>query len=376
MPYYDGYPFRFGAAPCCCPDCWRFLDEFDREDSTELGDNWNESEGQANGDWGIEDERLVEKYGAEGGTADAVVFCKRRVPDRSRGEMYVFVDVIGASMGDVFRIYPCCPAEDEKGPVTCEYTMGAEGMWIVKIIASGVEEESVQMLASPIAVDTVRLYACADHKVSMVLAGVVSDRDPSAWADSCDPGDGPHAALGHDNVENGAVFDDFNVGELRKYTKLCYSCWCTCQGYPPKKVLHAQFYAAVDRSNCLNGLTWEMTWQWNAGVPRWFGQVDIPATESGGESATWQFELVCTSGADENNPNWPGKNFTLRKLMPLGYCGTSDPLVANQSSSSCHDDLTLQFGPWLMTNTDLACRQCYLPLGGPVSGTYYVVITE
>jgi len=47
---------------CCCSGCWVFEDNFNRDQSTDIGGNWNEVEG----DWGIIgseiEGELIERY--------------------------------------------------------------------------------------------------------------------------------------------------------------------------------------------------------------------------------------------------------------------------------------------------------------------------
>ena len=46
---------------CCCGgDCFEFLDDFGRDDSTDPGASWYESKG----DWGIKSDKLVEEWTA------------------------------------------------------------------------------------------------------------------------------------------------------------------------------------------------------------------------------------------------------------------------------------------------------------------------
>jgi hypothetical protein len=56
-------PVGISVEPACCPcECWIFGDDFNRDQSTDLGANWNE----VLGDWGIVvtgfEGELVEKY--------------------------------------------------------------------------------------------------------------------------------------------------------------------------------------------------------------------------------------------------------------------------------------------------------------------------
>jgi hypothetical protein len=373
--------------PCCC-GCWQVFDNFDRDDSTDVSSRWNESTGDANGDWGISGWTLIEKYGgSREGTADAVIFCTSGEPARSAGEQSIGIDVVDAQSGDVFRIYPACTDAETLGTTTVEFRNIGGGEW-----TTTVGGDSVQQTATLIVEDTNHLWVCVDHKTGQLTAGVTSDDDPYLWLDNYDAGTGRYVALGHDNETYGAVFDNFVFSELRKGTKLCADCFCGCLGYTPKKSLVATFTDATDRASCLapggTGRTIDLEWEWNSGLQRWYGEITVPGGDHGSDTML-AFALKCAQ-ADDDDPDWPGKNFTLDFIstnccaLNSNGCGVYQPIA---EESTCEDPFSLVFGPFLLGCTDLTCNLCYnantpavmgmCDTGDPnFDGEYYIVITE
>ena len=114
MPYISDFPFRFGPAPCCCPDpgCEAFADDFYRANSTDLGPNWNEI---SPSDWEILNFMLHEKAGTSEGTDGAKVFCTIPTSVASPGMMYMQVTILFAAIGDKFSLYSCAESSSSLG---------------------------------------------------------------------------------------------------------------------------------------------------------------------------------------------------------------------------------------------------------------------
>jgi hypothetical protein len=296
------------------------------------------------------------------GTADAVILCTQPVPDRSAGEMDISVKVVDSQTGDVFRIYPACTSSEALGPITVEFENLGGGEWKVSC-----GSDFITQTASLVAPDTVQLQVCADHSVGMIKAGLASPSgadDAYLWLDDTDAGTGRYAAIGHDNGtspnNNGVIFDDFQIAELRTETIFCDDCFCWCLGKVPKKTLLISVIDPVNRAQCLIDLFGTLEWEWNSGAPRWYGEIDVPAW-GGGSSETMTFDVRCAQSGDDD-PEWPGKNFTLdfgTRCCDANSngCGTYQPIA---DKSSCNS-FQLKFGPFVLTSGDLNCRACWQP---------------
>ncbi len=383
------YPNRYGlpgwalSSECCCT-CMLFQDEFNRPDSANLGSDWNE----VTGDWGILDEQLVEDYSTgTDGTADAVLLCTQPVPLRSLGEMYIDIDVPIANLavGDVFKIFPCCPTTSSIGDVTATFTYlgndypDGKGYWQIELTPSS-GDESTDIIASQAVEETIcqTLKVCADHETKMVRAGISpAVNELSAWTDE-DPGDGRYAGIGHDNTTHLTKLDSFEMGELRTATKLCHKCLCPCDPViPMPPVLTGQFlYTDEDserqRALCLEGISWTMNYTSGPTIVHWIGSVTIG-------SETIEFTLVCGDGG----------LFTLNVTAP-NTCITLIPQnnrISAPHASTC-DPIALVFGPYTL-DFAMDCSLCYpqytpgdcmIPVPPPTSktcfGDYYIVFTE
>lgn len=316
--------------------------------------------------------------------------------------MVLRVVVIDPEAGDVFRLFPACVYEDSEysiGLIYAEFVYMGAGVWSIEVIEVATLDvlAAVEQTSAPIVEGEHTLFVCVDHSTEMVKAGIISDgQDGPAWASDVDPGEGRYFALGHDNATNGGTFDDFYVTELRAGTLTCSECWCYCWDYPPGPQLHAEFYSASGRAHCLapdppeSPLSWAMVYEWNTGLARWYGEVVIPPGDHGSEE-TFEFSLTCSSDNDDD-PAWPGRNFTLDWVSNRccdynsNGCGTYLPIAA---ASTC-DPFVLVFGPFVLRCDDLNCNACWnalTPAKPPpdigcdesspnVSGEFYIVITD
>lgn len=280
------FPFRFGAAPCCCEySCFKFEDATFGSPGTTLSSDWDETTGSAHGNWEVLFEippgggfflhELAGTAKGTDGTADAIVFCTQKVPEHSSGEMHISVDVLERKVGDVYRIYPCCTAVGTLGPVKVEFTVGDADVWTIEIFLDSVSQATSLMTAT----DDYRvtLHVCADHGNKMVTAtisGLLVTGSDIAWGDACDPGSGRYCAIGHDNDGSGAIFDVFVFEELRLPNGVwCYQCWCSCMSVVVPKTLALSFNG-YGTATCLNDL--DITLEWDGGsvaIPNWTGEV-------------------------------------------------------------------------------------------------------
>ena len=383
MPLYVDFPFRFGPGPCCCP-CWQFTDDFYRNPSTDVGEDWNESEGDANGDWGIADWHLYEKVGG-GGTADAVIFCRLPCPDPSGGKVFILFEIWEPVTGDKDYVYPCCPDDDTLGDLEVEFhCTTAPSAWTVTVRGAGGDHGTGNFTATVFEDDLsadvyVKGVICLDEEVGQLKAYLLSTGDAPVWVDDADLTTDRYVALGHDNETSGVIFDNFTYGELRTPSgQICYGCFCLCLDMPLPRTLKATIEAEIvapdNRAKCMDGLEFELEWDWAAGAGIWKGTVTVPATDDGGESRDIDFWLGC-SASNDNDPDWPGRNISMAKMFMGNTCGTDQQLTAIAADSDC-DPLKLKFGPWQLVKNDMSCRVCWLPTTGPDSGEYYIWITE
>jgi hypothetical protein len=393
------FPFRFGPGPCCCP-CWEFLDNFNRTPDTDIGSNWHEQLG----DWDIVgsagDGRLHEKHDEAGGTADAMVICTKPVPYHSAGEMNVSVWFCNPQTGDINYIYPACTTIHTHGPCVVKFECtSAPNLWTATVYINGTAEGTRNFDAPNYGTEvSPAVYAavCVDdhdspdvHMIKVNMWVVNTYGQEPLWIDDHDAGSGRYAGLGHDNVNTGVLFDNFGLYELRLASgEICSECFCSCHGHPPNKALHAVFYNATDRAACMDGIGWDMNWQWALGVGTWHGHVTVPATAEGGLATEFAYSLHCPV----SNPSNPDMKFSLVKdSTDCGKDGNG-PWLPIAVSSTC-DPFSLVFGPFhlqarlLFGGNDTECDVCFLryvpaaldcidPPADHCFGEFYIVITE
>jgi hypothetical protein len=384
-----------GRRRCCCGICWSFLDNFNRTPSDDIGPNWHEELGEWDIIGSAEEGWLHEKHDG-GGTANATVICTRPVPLHSAGEMSISVWFCDPQTGDINYIYPACIDESTHGPCVVKFECTtAPARWTVTVLLSGTSIGTRDYVA---AVDNTTNYpsvgatVCVDDhdapEIHMIKAYMPNSAGTEPiWIDNNDAGDGRYAGLGHDNPTTGVIFNNFALYELRLANgTMCVDCFCNCLGHPPQKALHAVYHDATYRAACMEGVGWDMDWEWTTGVGSWHGHVTVPATAEGGLATEFAYVLTCAE-ADDNDPTWPGKNFDLS--MPMGvWCGTDGSAAREPVAelSTC-DPFSLTFGPYhLSARDDLMCNVC-LPIGTPSDcygltpsdlcfGEFYIVITE
>lgn len=376
----SGNPQHTGIAaaqPCCPCVCFSFEDDFNTvPDTTNLGSAWYEHTGQ----WGIESLKCVEKYGDTEGTADAILMCTLPITDHVENGMHVAVSFIDSQVGDIYRIYVCCDEYDEPETGLLVEFENLDGTWWKTTITGGGTDGTVNQIPDPSGYPGggVRGWVCADHLTGQVKAGMVTAGYEYAWADDLDPGPGRYCGFGHDNEEHQNVFDDFVFGELRTVSEVCSDCWCWCLREASKRHLMATIVNASQRAACLNGVTWNMDWEWNSGLERYVGTAEYPNYSYGYTSV--DFVLQCFAG-DDDDEDWPGRNWMLTwgPLMQCcvantGGCDAGHIPVAELSRCS---PFSLVFGPFTLVYDDLVCTACYAP--GDMTyetGTYYIMITE
>lgn len=376
MPYYPTFPFHMGPGACCCPQgCWFFFDDFGdgtaRNNTTDLGDNWNEEVG----DWGISGWTLVENYGTGGGTADAVLITTQAEPASSAGEQYMQLHIYDAQTGDVYRLYPACPDTETTGPLTATFTCTtAPNQWHISI---GAEEKDFVVTPDN---GWVTLLCCVDHSVGMAKAWMTRATPASpVWDDNCAPGDGRYSGCGHDNSTGlvGVIADDYFVGELRTAAGvICYDCLCRCRDYAPGKELTLTCYDATGRYACIGGESCTLTFNEDPVKLYWEGNFTV--TGPNGVAVQVRFILQCGS---EDFTEHEGYNFSLSVDFDGDCCVLNPARCAGSratDASSC-SAFHLVFGPYQATGAfgDLNCWLCYSPGEHPeiATGEFWIAVT-
>lgn len=363
-----------GARRRCCCDCWFFFDNFFRDDSTNLGGNWNE----VIGDWGIVGWELVENYSTGGGTANALLITTQEQPAATAGQQYMSLDIYDPQTGDIYYLYPCCTTTSSVGSLTATYEcVTAPSQWQVTI---GSETETMTVTAID---GWVQAICCVDDDQGMAKAWMnYGSNNVVAWDDACSPGTGRFSGCGHDNSsvspDPGAIMDNYFVGELRTAAGvLCYDCLCRCAGNAPGKTLILTIFGAVGRYACTEGETCVLSWNADPTKRYWEGTVN--AVGPNGVPTDIDFILRCTIGDSE----YEGSNFVLNTDID-GDCCQLNPArctAATATEASTCSPLSLVFGPYTATPNDLNCFLCYNPdpwgFGGtPTTGEFWVAVTE
>ena len=377
-----------GRRRCCCPgECFVFADTFAEGNTTDLGSDWNE----VSGDWGILSQELVEDYsdGADCNSG-ATLICTQPVPIYSAGEMYVQIEVQVADLtvGDVYKLYPCCTSTSDTGGVTATYTYLGDYLedglkyWQIDL-AGGVYSGTVisQVIGTP---TQITLYVCADGEVNMVRGGIdPSESKVAAWIEY-DPGSGRYAGLGHAISGKLVILDNFEMGELRIPTEVCAGCFCMCDLKPMPIHLTGTFLHTwltdATRMDCLEGITFDLDYEPGLSGPIWTGFVDIDTVESPPVTLRVSFTLACTAGWTFDIAVTDGGVPVVNNCFTgNGSLGVSVQAKTTGLYQSTCDPLSLVYGPWLVASND-ACNWCYEfmePLnpchinpGGPIGGVF------
>lgn len=378
---------------CCCgsPICFENVDDFDRADSTNLGSDWHE----AVGDWAISAYQLIET-----GTAGAKLFWTHPVPVRSRGEMHIGIEVYNHYDGAIYYLYPAAINTTTEGPVVVKFERLAMDAWEISFVGSTCTDSSIVQAPAYNPNDGLTIGCCVDDDrgVGMMRAGISAQPGyPDVWCDDADAGSGRYVGIGHGNGVNGATFDNFSTDELRKSeyprdkTLECYNCWCWCLDMVPDRHLRAEFREAYfiedgfptdcRRAYCLTQ-SWDMDWEYNVSLSRWYGEVNVPATSNGGLSIDLEFYITCSDTDDDTTA---GANFALFFAGAGESCTSANtngngPYYPIADQSTC-EPFSLLFGPFSLVLLD--CSLCW-GSGTPLSpsgsdsdrcGRYYIRVT-
>src|SRR3990167_8532478 len=388
------FPFRFGPGSCCCPSgCWSFADNFDVPASTDLGSEWNEVTGNwepigdAIAGWLHE---LAGTTPGTDGTANAKVMGTQPVPARSAGEMIVNVSIVDPVIDDVFYIFLACTDANGAGGDWVRFTYASLHTWLVTL-STGASKTQTYSPPEPLSTTT-PVVGCIDSD-GFMYGAIAASGDEYPWGDGAATGDGRYAGLGHNNDTHGAVFDSFQIRELRANVD-CVSCFCHCGTLNDrnniKSTLALTIFDATDRASCMGAMSVGMTWEWNSGNARWVSDVMRIYSQTEGSSAYSDFKWFFECGT--HDPNNPFAHFSLTwypgyKTCCSGNSGGCDGVYLPIAGSSTCTPLSLVFGPFSLSRGEATCNACWDfndPSIGPpnedppppYTGEYYIAITE
>lgn len=390
---------------CCCQGCWSWSDLFNRGNSTDPGDDWDE----VDGDWGIYNFALVETYGGGGEPLAKIVNTdegSNAVPSRSANSFRESVTITDPTIGDKYYLYIALENRDSIEPKVCfEYTNVNE--WLVTVMGDG-QEASKTMNCVPNEEGEFIVEACIEPyawfeedgtnpaRVCMLRGSVLTSTNEWPWLDDITVPSGKMYGLGHDNAETGtgtgsgivgAEFDDFEVHELIARTVVCDTCFCRCDWRMPLKkkltlTIVAEEYLGTgtgtpNRVACFDGYTCDLDAEWNVSGFIWRG--DLTYVYDPMHNHTFYWRLSCGQYDEEK----PFDHLSLMMETPQQCCssmggGTCPVMTPDDEASTCVP-LSLVFGPYTTTKTNLSCWLCYAPLQPMVDvavGEFYVVITQ
>lgn len=375
---------------CCCGDCWRFIDYFHRDDSTDIGSGWQE----ISGDWEIKTEQLYEP-----GNSGAIALGTSQQPLRSAGDQYVEVTANDFVANQQCTLYACVSLTgttlDSYWKATYRKTgSGDYDDWEVILYKNNSPVATALMTPMPFyhdyeisdysSIRFIRCYLCVDVNGNP-KAGVLSGDEP-AWAIELGGLTGRYYGVGHSNSIP-TYLNDFGVYELHDDTKSCRDCWCPCCTNQLSPRLNATIVIDPEvnpnRADCLDGDTTDLLWQWEGGVRHHHGTI---THVRGIYTNTFDIQLACDSTVDTN---CSGQNIELTLISMCaqvgGVCGGGGCQMKPIAGSTC-EPLRLIYGPFHLDNTNLSCTACYdnWPIGppgppvppGPEDGSYYIEITE
>jgi hypothetical protein len=327
---------------CCCDrDCLWFRDTFDRADALTLGPRWDHEEEA----WEIFDQRARVVIPDE----PAIITTPHPVPD---GSMVVRVKTYDEQEGDVYDVL--VNVVDDQNFYFARFTRNgtSDSSLSLHNFSSGVEttlrSETIISLTGTereILVHIGEGEFCASVSFA-VISGVVASAELKI--------NGYYAGMR--GSREGLTFDDFRAYEHFATNQNCSYCACTCGGtYIPPVLM-----AYLSGTGRMTGLDCEIILRWDRVSSYWEGSIECCGT-------TWTLILNC----DTSLPGDP-LEMSLLVQTPSQACtvssGGDDPRFP--ASGSC-DPFTLEFGPYNVTDGDLACT-CGEPF---TTGTWSVTIT-
>lgn len=271
-----------GSRRRCCCGCVFFADDFYRPggDTTDLGDNWEEVDGE----WSIASSQLSEE-----GNANAIAICKKEIPP-SPGAlhdspwapyMYVGVNLKNETIGGTYWIIGMWA--DESHYIKGKYTRVDYDYATIELYSNtGGGETLLDSYTFELTdkADTDRsIGLCLSDTLTMMFTSDASNCYAMA-PEAVIIRDGEHAGVGHENVDE-TLFDNFSLNQLFKVDWQCYPCGdCFCDTVTPPVVPPRYLYVVFEgdgNTDCdtLDGV--QVTLEYNrCGMPVaiWRGTVD------------------------------------------------------------------------------------------------------
>jgi len=328
---------------CCCgsESCVIFADDFNRADNASLGASWTEYAASAF-------EIFSNQVRADAG---GKAICNTVHPTPS-GSMAVYVDTVAESEGDVYDLLLNVVDEDNHHLARFVRNDLFDSEIQLYIVSGGVETLLNSAIIGSIT-GTARTFSAfiADNEF---CAQVTFSITSQVTADTTLKALGYKAGIGTTTLD--LLMDNFEFAHHLQTKPGCPSCVCQCGDYyvPPCLNIHLEGSGTRMASlNCDFQLRWNRTDAYWEGTANCCG-IDWPMILNCGDGLTWE-------------------SFT---LLPLGFdCTvTNGGNVARSPVAGSCNPFSLEFGPYQVTDGDLACL-CG-GVGFPDTGSWTAVITE
>jgi hypothetical protein len=206
-----------GWHPCCCDPCIIVEDDFDRDNSTDIGNKWSEE----SGDWEISSNSLSI------GVSSALVLT---VKEHSSSDMSVTVDFTASNNGDKMRVV--LSAVDDSNYIFCEveFDSGTSTVRVGDVISSVETVRDTNTTVGITVGNTYQVVSCWDNSDETICISVLSSGTEivrSSSTATVTGGKKSGLATG-DTVSGSVTFDDFLMLEK---SPTCQEC-CYCDKIP------------------------------------------------------------------------------------------------------------------------------------------------
>ena len=349
-----------GARRRCCCGCRIAIDDFNRDDATELGPAWPED--HQTGDWQILGNRAIELDGA----GRARYFMEHPVPDES---MVVYLDTVAEQDGDIYEIlinykdadnFHLAQFEVEDRTATLGYMGGFIRLYsVVGGVPALMIEDDIGEIQG-----TSRTFTAIIGDGTF-CAQVSANGALITWELAALISHGYYAGMGTAG-RAGIQLDNWEWLEHLATKPGCPFCYCRCENNPLPKKLTATIVDATGRMAAANGCTIELEWVGNQGV----GVI-------GARGGSWFGEKIC--GCDYFRIVMQCSiDFSLAgfNIDPVVNCDTVPTQRYPLAGSTC-EPFYLRFGPIQVTAFDYVCQCGEMDEWGSYGpGEYYVEITE
>jgi hypothetical protein len=363
-----------GDRRCCC-GCWTGSDDFNRADSTDLGDDWDER----SGDWEIKSNQLYES-----GNAGAMVIFQ---PNHGKPRSIVTVYITDEDTNDIYRVIVNYLDDDNYMYAELDIGTGGVGGSTVSLhsVTGGSDSElisqAVTLTGFPALSRTMNV--CLSSEIFSVEVSNIS-ADMCVWYET-----GPVHSTGYKTgLGNGygqaIYYDDFTMSEHWEDDPECPDCCpCRCGENEIQKDLIAT-YVGEDECDTLDGITVELTnsvgWHyWDGVLDDCTGAADADCC---GDLIGLEMRLTC--GSQDDVTTWTLTLDTSALSGGLGCQACGLTLYADADSTCDPLNLIFKCGPGYpgtstCPNTCWDCgRQNPSPPGDPETfkTEYVIYVTE